>query len=333
MGKMGAARAAVGAKIEAEQLPSADSERVRLDVYEAVTERILQQLENGTVAWQSPSIARVGFPRNFYSGKLYSGINIFLLGSHEFQSPHFLTFIQARELGGHVRKGEKGFPVIKVGTWKKEVEGAPANAEGEPETEKHKYLKLYTVFNSCQIDGIEFPETAACEAYTESEKAAAARQIVAEMPNPPAIFEGRKAYPHYVPSLDEVEMPGRETFRAEWRFYKTMFHELAHATGHEKRLNRKSLTENRGMYAAGDSKKVYCQEELVAEMTAAFVGARAGIIEDGFENSAAYLKGWLDVLKVKDHKKWLVHAASDAHRAADCILGVSSTPPSTTDPA
>lgn len=320
MGKWETARSSARAKTNVEKLPPAEAERARLDVYESVTERILQQLESGTVAWQSPSIARVGFPRNFYSGKLYSGINVFLLGSHEFQSPNFLTFIQARELGGHVKKGEKGFPVIKVGTWKKEIEGAPVNAEGETETAKHKFLKLYTVFNACQIEGIEFPEVPPCEAYTESEKAAAARLIVDGMPNPPAIYEGRKAYPHYVPSLDEVEMPSRETFRAEWRFYKTMFHELAHATGHEKRLNRKSLTENRGMYAVGESKKIYCQEELVAEMTAAFVGARAGIIEDGFENSAAYLKGWLDVLKVKDHKKWLIQAASDAQRAADYIL-------------
>jgi len=83
-------------------------ERERFDAYEAITSRIIERIESGVVPWQSPSIARVGFPRNFSTGKLYSGINVFLLGSHEFQSPHFLTFIQARELGGHVRKGEKG---------------------------------------------------------------------------------------------------------------------------------------------------------------------------------------------------------------------------------
>ena len=116
-------------------------------------------------------------------------------------------------------------------------------------------------------------------------------------------------------------MPSRETFRAEWRFYKTLFHELAHLTGHSSRLNRPSLTENRGRYAVGDHRKIYCQEELVAEMTAAFLGAQAGIIEDGFENSAAYLHGWLDVLKVKDNKTWLVKAASDAQKAADYVLG------------
>lgn len=132
-------------------------ERERFDAYDAITARIIQRIEAGVVPWQSPSIARVGFPRNFSTGKCYNGINVFLLGSQEFQSPLFLTFIQARELGGNVRKGEKGFPVIKVGTWSKEGEQATAPGEGQ-EPEKRKFLKLYTVFNACQIEGIEFPE-------------------------------------------------------------------------------------------------------------------------------------------------------------------------------
>jgi len=302
------------------KLPSSP-ERERFDAYEAITHRIIEKLESGVVPWQSPSIARVGFPRNFSTGKFYHGINVFLLGSQEFQSPHFLTYIQARELGGFVRHGEKGFPVIKVGTWTKDAEGSTASEVTEPEAQKRKFLKLYTVFNACQIDGITFPEPPKCETFTESAMGENARKIVAGMPCPPQIFEGRKSFPHYVPDTDSVEMPSRETFRSEWRFYKTLFHELAHATGHASRLNRESLTENRGRYAVGDSQKIYCVEELVAEMGAAFLGARAGIVEDGFENSAAYLKGWLDVLRVKDHKTWLIKAASEAQRAADYILG------------
>lgn len=295
-------------------------ERERFDAYEAITARIIERIEAGVVPWQSPSIARVGFPRNFSTGKLYSGINVFLLGSQEFQSPYFLTFVQARELGGHVRKGEKGFPIIKVGTWTKESEASASG--GDPVEEKRKFLKLFTVFNACQIEGVAFPEVPKCETFTESVMADNARRIAAEMPRPPVIHEGRKSFPHYVPELDTVEMPSRETFRAEWRFYKTLFHELAHATGHETRLNRQSLTENRGRYAVGEERKTYCLEELVAEMAAAFLGAAAGIVEDDFENSAAYLHGWLEVLKVKDHKTWLVKAASEAQRAANYILGV-----------
>lgn len=216
-----------------------------------------------------------------------------------------------------------------MGTWTKDTVDAPGSTgSAQVPSEPRKFLKLYTVFNACQIDGIAFPELPKCETYAESAMAENARRIVAEMPCPPKINEGRKSYPHYLPDLDTVEMPGRETFRAEWRFYKTLFHELAHSTGHASRLNRQSLTENRGRYAVGDDRKTYCQEELVVEMTAAFLGARAGIIEDGFENSAAYLHGWLEVLKVKDNKTWLVKAASDAQKAADYVLGREIASPS-----
>ena len=326
MDRMERARDSERAQLEAASLPRT-AERERFDAYAAVTNRIIARIESGVVPWQSPSIARVGFPRNFSTGKRYSGINVFLLGSQEFQSPHFLTFIQARELGGHVRKGEQGFPVIKVGSWTKDVrEPSDSGTDESAASEKRKFLKLYTVFNACQIEGIAFPEVPKCETFTESAMADNARRIVAEMPHPPIINEGRKSYPHYVPDTDTVEMPSRETFRAEWRFYKSLFHELAHSTGHEQRLNRQSLTENRGRYAVGDDKKTYCLEELVAEMTAAFLGASAGIIEDGFENSAAYLQGWLEVLRVKDNKTWLVKAASEAQRAADYVLGAAAKP-------
>lgn len=301
----------------------------RVDVYDLVTQRILEKLEAGTVPWQSSSIARVGLPRNFLTGKTYSGINVFLLASLDFQSPHFLTFRQALELGGHVRKGEKGFPIIKMGVWEKDGDSSGAAGEGEPGKEKRKFLRHYTVFNSSQIDGIQFPEPEKCDTYTPSQQAEVARLIVEGMPKPPQIFEGRKACPHYVPDSDTVELPSRETFRSEWRFYKTLFHELGHATGHASRLNRRTLIENRGMFAPGnEGRKIYCEEELVAEMTAAFLGAHAGIIEDEFENSAAYLKGWMDVLQVKDHKTWLVKAASEAQKAAGFIMG-NEPPPST----
>ena len=290
-------------------------ERGRVDIYEVVTNQILASIEQGVVPWQSPSIARVGYPRNFLTKKPYSGINVFLLGVQEFQSPHFLTFRQALELGGNVRKGEKGFHIVKVGIWNKPEDTS------EEKTEERRFLRLYTVFNACQIDGISFPEPPKCEAFTVTVQTANARRIVAEMPQRPVIHEGRKSYPHYLPEDDMVEMPSRESFRSEWRFYKTLFHELAHATGHEKRLDRPSLTENRGRYAVGEDRKTYCLEELVAEMTAAFVGASVGMVEEGFENNAAYLQGWLSMLKVKDNRTWLVKAASEAQKAADFILG------------
>lgn len=304
------------------RLPHTAPEPQRFDAYEAVTQRILERIEAGVVPWQSPSIVRVGFPRNFATGKPYHGINVFLLASQGFQSPYFLTFIQARELGGHVRQGEKGSPIVKVGTWNKPAP-EPANA---PDHELgtapvRRFLRLYTVFNACQIEGLAFPEPPPCATFTESAMADNARRIVAGMPRPPVIHEGRMSYPHYVPATDTVEMPSRQTFRAEWRFFKTLFHELAHASGHGSRLNRPSLVESPGFHAVGADTKTYCLEELIAEMAAAFLGAHAGIIEDGFENSAAYLRGWLEVLRVHDHKTWVIKAASEAQRAADYVLG------------
>lgn len=297
----------------------------RPDVFELVTEQILRRLAEGEVPWQSPSLARVGIPRNFSTGKAYQGINVFLLAGHQFQSPHFLTFLQAQELGGNVRRGEHGMPIVKLGLWKGDQRDAEALPEktAQKASTRRRFLKVYTVFNACQIEGISFPPPPTPTCLSPSVMADRARQVVAEMPNPPVIHEGRKAFPHYVPSLDTIEMPSRETFRAEWRFYLTLFHELAHATGHASRLNRPTLVENRGMHVVGSEKKIYCQEELVAEMTAAFLGTHAGIVEDGQEHSAAYLKGWMDVLRVSDHRTWLIKAAAEAQRAANYILGSS----------
>ena len=194
--------------------------RPKLDVFESVTERILECLERGVVPWQSPSIARVGFPRNYLTGKHYTGINVFLLGVHEFQSPYFITFAQAHQLGGYVRRGEKGIPIVKYGTWQKDVtvQGAAGPlADDVQQTEpKRRFLKLYTVFNACQIEGLVFPPPATCATFTEAAMAERARQVIGGMPNPPLILEGRKAIPHYVPVLDTVEIPERHTFRAEW---------------------------------------------------------------------------------------------------------------------
>lgn len=309
--------------VNGQKIPEAQR---RGDVHDLVTARILEKLEAGVVPWQCPSIARVGLPRNFSTGQPYHGINVFLLGSLGFESPWFLTFLQAKALGGMVRRGERGFPIIKMGTWEKKGEGEKAEAtEGRLDAEGatlRSFLKVYTVFNSSQIVGLTFPEPPPCPTYTECEQAEAARRIVEGMPKPPKILEGRSSCPCYAPELDEVRMPTKATFRAEWRYYKSLFHELGHATGHVSRLDRRTLRENLGMVSAGkDGHRTYCEEELVAEMAAAFLGAHAGIIEDDYENSTAYLKGWMDVLRVQDHKTWLIRAASEAQKAVNYILG------------
>jgi len=111
-------------------------------------------------------------------------------------------------------------------------------------------------------------------------------------------------------------MPGMKSFESSEAFYLTLYHEIVHASGHPSRLNRKTVVENDGFGGA-----LYSQEELVAEMGAAFLGAEADIVRDDHEQSAAYLRGWLDALKDKDHKRWIVKAANQAAKATDFILG------------
>jgi len=289
------------------------------DIYQQVTDRIISQLEQGVVPWKSPYFSKVGFPRNFSTGMPYQGINVFLLGSLRFTSPFFLTFIQAKELGGHVRKGEQGSLVVKYGTYTKQENDAPLSDE-EPET--RGFLKGYTVFHASQIDGIEFPQSENLPDLSVTEKTARAREIVARMPNAPAIHEG-SAVPCYRPSTDSVHMPERRFFESEEAYYSTLVHEWAHSTGNLSRLARKSLLESKGINDAGDTaRKVYAEEELVAEMGASFLNAHAGLIEDEVSNSAAYLQSWIDALKGKDAKGLIVRAASQAQKAANYILNI-----------
>jgi antirestriction protein ArdC len=286
------------------------------DIYEQVTNRIIAQLEQGVIPWKSPYFSTVGFPRNFSTGNRYQGINVFLLASLRFTSPYFLTFIQAKELGGNVIKGEKGSLVVKYGTYSKEIEGAPTP---EDSIEQRKYLKAYTVFHASQIDGITFPEPEGMAELSPSAACDRAREMVAGMPNPPRFAEG-SAVPCYRPKTDCLDMPDRRFFTSEEAYYSTLFHELTHSTGHRSRLARKSLLENKGMDSEGEARKTYAEEELVAEMGASFLSAHAGIIETGIENSAAYLQGWIDALKSKDAKGWIIRTASQVQKATDYIL-------------
>ncbi len=288
------------------------------NVYEQVTNRMIELLEQGVVPWKSPYFSKVGFPKNFASGKPYRGINVFLLGSLRYTSPYFLTYLQAKKLGGHVRKGERGGMVVKFGTYTKEGEGAEQHEES---VEERRYLKAYTVFNASQIEGIQFPEPEPLPTFMPSERCHRARDIVASMPHPPEIKQG-VAIPCYRPATDTVLMPERGYFESEEVYFGTLFHELVHSTDHASRLARKSLLDNNGIDAHGESRKVYAEEELVAEMGASFLNAEAGIIEAEITNSAAYLQGWIAALKSKDGKGWIVKAASEAQKAADYILNV-----------
>ena len=284
----------------------------RTDPYQIVIHTILAHLERGVIPWRCPWKRNVGRPRNFHSGHEYQGINALLLGLMHFPSPWWMTFRQVNEREGQVRKGEHGTPVMKWGRHEKKVK----NGDGTEENKTSFYLRTYHVFNAVQIEGIEFPPVESGPELDSHQRFAHADAIVKKMPQPPTIKEGRTTQASYRPGTDTVQMPAFKRFDSPEDFHLTLFHELIHSTGHESRLVRKGVME-RDVFGS----KTYSQEELVAEMGAAFLGMEAGIVRDEHERSAAYLKGWLDALSEHDNRRWIIHAANQAGRAADFILG------------
>ena len=274
-------------------------------IYEQITERIIALLEQGTVPWHKPWKAQTGLPRNFVSKKPYRGINVFLLLAMSYESPFWLTFRQALQQGGNVRKGEKSCPVV---FWKQTT----LDDKESGEQQKIPLLRYYHVFNVAQCDGLKI---GAGPVETSANDITKPEEIVAHMPQRPEIKHGMsRAF--YSPREDYVGMPVRERFGREEEFFSTLYHELVHASGHESRLNRATLTEK-----AGFGSNPYCKEELIAEMGAAFLCGHAEIAERTIDNSAAYLNGWLQQLR--SDKTLIVSAAAQAQKAADFVLGKS----------
>jgi antirestriction protein ArdC len=270
--------------------------------YERITERIVGLLEQGTVPWHKPWQVTTGLPRNLVTKKPYRGINPFLLMAMGYESPHWLTFRQAIQLGGSVKKGEKASPVV---FWKP----FQVTDDEKEEMKKIPLLRLYYVFNVAQCEGLKNMPTEDTSSFAVTEAA----EIVAKMPQPPAVKHGM-SHAYYVPINDMVGMPERKRFETEAAYHATLFHELVHSTGHEKRLKRQSITERNGF-----GSDPYCKEELIAELGSAFLCGHAGIVERTIDNSAAYLEGWLKQLK--EDKTLIVYAAAQAQKAADFILG------------
>lgn len=279
--------------------------------YDAVTARILEALEKGVVPWQQPwgtGGVALGRHKNLISLKPYRGINALLTGMQGYESPYWLTYKQAQELGASVRKGEKGTPIVYYGRVERE------NAEGK--VEDFMFLKHSVVFNVAQVEGLKLkPEL--LKPAPEARPFApiqVCQTLVDAMPQRPRI-QHAEAKAYYSPSLDYVNMPKPELFTKPERYYATLFHELGHSTGHKDRLARKTLTK---IAAFGDH--AYSQEELVAEMTAAFLCAETGIENATEKASASYLAHWIKHLK--QDPKILIQAAGQAHKAADFIRGV-----------
>jgi antirestriction protein ArdC len=276
------------------------------DVYEKVTARIIAALEAGTVPWRK---GWTNAPRSVHGHK-YRGINALILGLSGYASPVWITYQQARKEGGYVRQGEKGTPVI---LWKRTERRMKDPETGEELAVGSFYATTYTVFNVEQCADLP-PEL--YETRDEPAELESAEDIVARYVNGPSITHGGDRA-CYSPELDAVRLPPRAAFESAEEYYSTLFHELTHSTGHESRLDRdlKPL--------ALDS-HAYSREELVAELGAAFLCARAGLTNPALlANQAAYCKGWLGWLK--DDRRLLVLAASAAQRAVDHIMGEATS--------
>ena len=289
------------------------------DIYREVTDTILAQLEKGVRPWQRPWETGVEAEKPVptlplrHNGEPYRGTNVVLLWSaaseRGYDKPTWMTYRQAQELGGNVRKGEKGVLVTFAKTWTKKEVDPETGTEEEKEV---PVMKGYTVFNVVQIDGLP-------QRYYErksEEMSTAARIEGAEAWLQATGVElrhgGDKAY--YSPAGDYVQLPSFAAFKEPLGYYATAMHEITHWTRHPDRLDR-----NFGQKRFGDNG--YAMEELTAELGSAFVGAETGIAPEVREYHAAYIGAWMAVMK--DDKKAFFTAASHAAKAAEFLSGLT----------
>lgn len=281
------------------------------DLYQEITDQIVGMLDQGVVPWRSPILGRgtAGHPQNLESLKPYRGINVFLLAvtAHfkGYGSSYWVTFNQAKAHGGTVKKGEKSSMVV---FWK-QYETKDKDT-GEDTT--IPVLRYYNVFNVEQCDGIAAPDAVPFDPI-EFKPVAAAENLVKGFADGPRIEHGGKQA-FYLPQSDLVRLPEATHFTSSEEYYSTLFHELAHSTGHSKRLDRK-LDSDPKPFGSAD----YGKEELIAEMAAAFLCGDVGIRPAVIENQTAYIGSWLK--QIKQDKKLVIAAACAGQKAADWIRG------------
>lgn len=284
-------------------------------VYEIVTEKILEAIENNIVPWQA-SWKVHGKDRNPVSGTEYRGINTLLLAlsrmTNKFSTHYWYTFKQVTSLKGKVKKGSKStlitFYNIKEKKQDRWTDKENKIYETTGKVPKTFFLRYYRVFNFDQTENIKAPESD--EEKKEVDSIECCENVIQGYENGPEIRHGH-FNPSYHKKDDVVSMPETNRFDNSEEYYSVMFHELGHSTGHESRLNRACLNE-----VEIDN---YGKEELVAEMTSAFLCGHCRIEQPVIKNQAAYLKGWAS--KIKEDKYMVVHAAGAAQKAADLILG------------
>lgn len=287
------------------------------DMYEVVTNRIIERLEQGELTWHK-TWSSYGLARNYVSGKMYRGINMLLMNLFSPHTvPYYLTYKQAQDLGGNVKKGAKAQQVFYFNVLFKDANDQTVTPEvaatlGDS-VKVMKFLKYYNVFNVEDIEGVEFKIDDL--RLLPNEKIERCEQVVNGYPSPPEYLLKDRGRAYYSPMEDYINMPPIEQHDSAEFYYATFFHELIHSTGHAKRLAREEVV-NPDKFGSIP----YSQEELVAELGASFLCGLTGIDrEPVIENTAAYIQGWLK--KLKDDKQFIFKAAAGAQKAVDYIVG------------
>lgn len=280
---------------------------MRKEQAEQIAAPIIEQLRKGTIPWRKPWSAAGVIPHNYYSNRAYRGINTLILGCASlaggYQSPAWTTYKAAQQHGAQVRKGEKGTQIV---FWKPMI--AQDKATGEDK--RILLARLYTVFNTDQVDGIDWrmPDRDPVDVPV------ALKQVIADYPDPPAIEHAAQDQAFYRPSTDTITLPLLEQFDGVAAYAETACHELVHSTGHPKRCNRFDE-------ASIGHRADYAMEELVAEIGASMLMQSAGIDVD-MPQIAAYVQSWLRVLE--DDHSLVIKAAQRAQKAVDHITGKGS---------
>ncbi len=290
-------------------------ETPRQDIYSRVTNKIIADLEQGVRSWTKPwsaehTAGRITRPLR-HNGQPYSGINILMLWGSAmelgFSAPIWMTYQQAKELGAHIRKGEKSSPVV----YANKITRTEENADGEEVAHQIPFMKAYNVFNVEQIE--DLPD----HYYSKPEPRIDAPQRIEHAENFFASTNamlrhgGNRAY--YNVGSDHVQMPYFETFCDPESYYATLAHEFTHWTRHPDRLDRSF-----GRKRFGD--EGYAREELAAELGSAFLCADLELTLEVREDHSAYIASWLNVLK--NDKRAIFSAAAHAQRAVDHLNGL-----------
>src|SRR5882672_126559 len=288
---------------------STSAQAEKRDVYQIITEQIIGLLEKGTVPWKQPW-QEAGIPKNVVSQRPYRGINIWLLALHGYEKNYFLTLNQVNQLGASLKKDARAHIVVYWNYLDEEKSKETGN--GNLNGKRTPLLRYYKVYNVAQCENI--PGNLLGPVMREAYPIPACEKVIKGVPQcPPIRHKENRAF--YNALSDIINMPKKENFKSDESYYATLFHELAHSTGHYSRLNRSTLIQ---MSEFGS--EPYSHEELIAEMGASFLESLTGIFQSEAEQNAAYIQGWIS--KLKNDKRFILSASSHAQKATDFILNV-----------